>query len=152
MCIRDRGYFAIAKVYETQTRDFIAGTGVFALTPAETERAQLEVTCLPATVSRAEVLRLLMAPGPHLKVWAPLNTGLGSSWMEQGWVLWRWRQSAGTVAPSADTPTGPAALTWRAVPAMEPSAQPFALAQVIAAAAATLAPPAQPPMPSVEMT
>jgi CHASE2 domain-containing sensor protein len=129
-------YFTIAKLYESQTHDFIAGTGVFALKPAETERAQLEVACLPATVSRAEVLHLLMQPGPPVKLWAPLNTGLGNSWMEQGWVLWRWRPSAAAVAPTTDAPAGLASLTWHAVLAMEPSAQPFVLARVIAAAAA----------------
>jgi CHASE2 domain-containing sensor protein len=84
------GYFTFAKLFDTNIRGFIAGTGPYAATHAETA-GQLQVACLPASVPRTQVLQLLVAPGSASKLWEPDRQGLGRRWADQGWVLWRWR-------------------------------------------------------------
>ena len=45
----------------------------------------------PASVPRAEILKLLVQRGFPIKLWEPDAQGLGRQWALQGWVFWRWR-------------------------------------------------------------
>jgi adenylate cyclase len=120
------GYFTLAKLIDANTRDFIAGTGPFKVTPAEAA-GKLQIACLPRSLAREDVLEYLMIPGSPIKLWEPDASGFGSHWSSQGWVLWRH-------APLDEREAAPAALKWIDVPSEENS-EGFALAQAIAAAA-----------------
>jgi CHASE2 domain-containing sensor protein len=82
-------YFTIATVFEKQQANFAFGIGIFA--PCAAERAtRLQIACLPGSFSRQRVLELLERCKEPLKLWRPTELGLGSHWVAQGWVLWRW--------------------------------------------------------------
>src|SRR6201985_3636515 len=83
------GYFTFAKLFDSNVRSFIAGTGPFAANARE-KSGSLQIACLPSTVERANGLELLPEPGSAAKLWEPEPVGLGKFWAEQGWVLWRW--------------------------------------------------------------
>jgi adenylate cyclase len=131
------GYFTFAKLFDTNTRGFVSGTGPFAATREETG-GRLQVACLPASVSRDRVIRLLMKPGIPIKLWEPVETGLGLQWAAQGWVLWRWfvkqadRPPARRESAAADADLDPC---WVDVPMADAQRGSFALARTIAAAA-----------------
>ena len=122
-------YFTIAGIYETQSRAYAAGTGVFAPAPIERSTGTLQVACLPPTVSRAELDPVLIRPGCPIKLWLPPKAGIGIDWSAQGWILWRWRLPQ---APE-DAGAGRPDLHWQDVPAT-PAAGHFALAAAITAA------------------
>jgi adenylate cyclase len=82
-------YFAIATLFETQHHDFACGMGVFAPTAGERAALRLQVACLPKSLGRDEVIRVLRETEPPAKVWRPAELGLGARWGSQGWVLWR---------------------------------------------------------------
>jgi adenylate cyclase len=123
------GYFTFAKLFDTNVRGFIAGTGPFAATPQEAE-GKLQIACLPGSVSRADVLRLLEKPGSPVKLWEPESAGLGKIWTAQGWVLWRWFKSS-SVPPEDDVD-----IRWLDVP-IEGQGRSFSLASTIARAPTT---------------
>jgi hypothetical protein len=122
-------YFTIAGIYETQSRAYAAGTGVFAPAPIERSTGTLQVACLPATVPRAELDPVLIRPGCPIKLWLPPKAGFGVDWTAQGWILWRWRLP-GTPEDAAEARPD---LRWHDVPA-PPAAGHFALAAAITAA------------------
>jgi CHASE2 domain-containing sensor protein len=129
-------YFTVAKLFDTNTHDFIAGSGPYAATPLEAA-GRLQIACLPAAISRQQVLSVVRRRGVPIKLWDPVDAGLGAQWARQGWVLWRWNAAAD------DAPSGAAApeldLHWFDV--TEPDAGGgFSLAQAIATAAATATP------------
>lgn len=132
------GYFTIAKLFDTNSRGFVSGTGAFKATRGEIA-GQLQIACLPASVSRDRVLRLLMRPGSQIKLWEPPDTGLGQPWTRQGWVLWRWfaRDADCTKVQPALGATGTTELDpgWIDVPMTEAQGSSFPLVQAIAAAA-----------------
>jgi len=139
------GYFTFAKLFDTNTRGFVSGTGPFAATRGEAS-GRLQVACLPASVSRDRVLTLLMKPGFPIKLWEPVETGLGLPWAHQGWVLWRWfaRDADGAHDAPAQPREGTAAAAdldpcWSDVPTTDPHGGSFSLAQTIAAAASKFA-------------
>ena len=121
------GYFTFAKLFDTNVRGFIAGTGPFAAN-AEESAGKLQIACLAASIERARVLEILEKPGCAVKLWEPESAGLGKFWAAQGWVLWRW------FSPSDATPQSSLNIEWRDVP--EAPGRPFALAAAITAAAA----------------
>jgi adenylate cyclase len=118
------GYFTFAKLFDTNVRGFIAGTGPYAATLQEAQ-GRLQIACLPASVSREEILRRLEKPGSPVKLWEPESTGLGKIWSAQGWVLWRWFQ------PSSAPPTDDVDIRWLDVP-IEGQGGAFPLASTIA--------------------
>jgi adenylate cyclase len=122
------GYFTFAKLFDTNVRGFIAGTGPYAAT-AQEAAGKLQIACLPASVSRAQVLRLLAKRGSPVKLWEPESAGLGKIWAAQGWVLWRW------CLPSAATPATELDIEWWDVPPGEAQDGSFSLAAAIATAA-----------------
>jgi len=122
------GYFTFAKLFDTNVRGFISGTGPFAANPQESS-AQLQVACLPASVTRPQVLELLAQRGARVKLWEPESVGLGKRWAAQGWVLWRW------YSRSSATPETSLAITWLDVPTTEAQDPAFSLATAIAEAA-----------------
>ncbi|HEV7358919.1 MAG TPA: CHASE2 domain-containing protein [Steroidobacteraceae bacterium] len=122
------GYFTFAKLFDTNVRGFISGTGPFTATAQESS-GNLQVACLPASVTRAQVLELLAQRGSPVKLWEPESVGLGKRWVAQGWVLWRW------VSPSCATPQTSLAITWLDVPTTEAQGPAFSLATAIAGAA-----------------
>jgi adenylate cyclase len=124
------GYFTFAKLFDTNVRGYIAGTGPFTATPGEA-KGTLQIACLPASMSRADVLRLLEKPGSPVKLWEPEAAGLGKLWSAQGWVLWRWFAPSGAASGDLD-------IKWLEVPA-EDQGHAFSLASAIAVAAATAA-------------
>jgi adenylate cyclase len=121
------GYFTFAKLFDTNVRGFIAGTGPFAANTQE-KTGKLQIACLPATVERERVLDMLTTPGSAAKLWEPESVGLGKLWAVQGWVLWRWAPT------SAVTPSSGLNIEWQDVPPAEGNA--FNVAATIAAAAA----------------
>lgn len=123
------GYFTFAKLFDTNVRGFIAGTGPYGATNEEAG-GNLQIALVPAEVSREQVLELLVQPGSPIKLWEPEAAGLGKCWAEQGWVLWR-RLKLGTEVTSS----GELDICWLNVPT-EPAGGPFPLAQAIAKAAA----------------
>jgi len=126
-------YFAIAKAFETNTHAFTSGGGPFAATVRERRDGQLQIACLPPTVSRERVHGLLMRPDVcPIKLWEPVKSGLGQPWAAQGWVLWRWYLPA---AASTPEPEPEPALSWQNANSSVAAEESFALAQVIAAAA-----------------
>jgi adenylate cyclase len=120
------GYFTFAKLFDTNVRGFIAGTGPFAAT-AQEKSGQLQIACLPASTEREQVLELLTEPGSAAKLWEPEPVGLGKFWAEQGWILWRWS------APAPPAPGSRLDIEWRDVPALGNG---FNLSATIAEAAA----------------
>jgi adenylate cyclase len=123
------GYFAFAKIFETNSHDFMSGSGPFAATRIERSEGQLQIACLPASAPKATVRALLMRPGCPIKLWDPPKTGLGTPWGAQGWVFWRWYLAA------AQSERDPAPeLAWRNV---DPTCadSPFSIAEAIIAAA-----------------
>jgi len=122
------GYFTFAKLFDTNVRGFISGTGPFAATAQESSW-KLQVACLSASVPRAQVLDLLAQRGSLAKLWEPDSVGLGKRWAAQGWVLWRW------FSPSSETPETSLAITWLDVPTNEAQGPGFSLAAAIAEAA-----------------
>jgi hypothetical protein len=118
-------------------RDFISGIGPYAATSLESE-GQLQTACLPATVPREKVLKLLLRRGFPIKLWQPDAQGLGQQWALQGWVLWRW-YSQGTESKTQITAAGEDGqldLCWVDVPAAAQDGGSFALAESIITAAA----------------
>jgi adenylate cyclase len=131
------GYFTFAKLFDTNVRDFISGTGPYAATAMESE-GQLQTACLPASLPRASVLKLLVRRGYPIKLWEPDAGGLGHQWALQGWVLWRWfaqgpESEKEITAAGGD---GEVQLCWVDVPAAAQAGGSFALAESIIAAAA----------------
>jgi adenylate cyclase len=125
------GYFTFAKLFDTNVRGFIAGTGPFAAT-AQEAAGKLQIACLPTSVIRTQVLGLLEKRGSPVKLWEPESAGLGKIWAAQGWVLWRW------FLPSDATPAADLDIKWLDVP-IEGQEGFFSLAAAIAKAAATAA-------------
>jgi adenylate cyclase len=123
------GYFTFAKLFDTNVRGFIAGTGPFAATAREAS-GKLQIACLPMSVSRARVLELLVKRGSPVKLWEPESAGLGNVWAAQGWVLWRW------FLPADATPASDLDIEWWNVPPSEAQDGSFSLAAAIATAAA----------------
>jgi len=131
------GFFSIATMFDTHSRAFASGTGLFAPTPHEVASGQLQVACLPASVPRSKVEAMLLRPGCPIKLWAPLKTGLGRHWSGQGWVMWRWLvpgQHEARPAP-AGVQSEELDLNWRDVPLLDERVPSFSLARSIAAAA-----------------
>ena len=126
------GYFAVAKIFETNSNDFRSGSGPFAGTRRERTEGQLQIACLPASVTKAAVNALLMQPGCPIKLWQPPRTGLGSPWASQGWVFWRWYLAGA----DSDRDTVPKLVWHDAKPASAEDS--FAIAQAITAAARDL--------------
>jgi adenylate cyclase len=129
------GYFTFAKLFDSNVRSFIAGTGPFAANQAESA-GRLQIACLPAGVSREQVLDLLKQRGSPIKLWEPEALGLGKLWTGQGWVLWRW------LLDSPELPAAPASrdaealqICWSDVPVIDAEAGSFPVAQSIATAA-----------------
>jgi len=122
------GYFTFAKLFDTNVRGFIAGTGPYAAT-AQEAAGRLQIACLPPSVSRTDVLGLLAKRGSPVKLWEPEPAGLGKIWAAQGWVLWRWFLS------SDATPTADLNIEWLDVPS-EAQEGSFSLAAAMASAAA----------------
>jgi adenylate cyclase len=121
------GYFTFAKLFDTNVRGFIAGTGPFAANAREST-GKLQISCLAATVERERVLELLTEPGSSAKLWEPEPAGLGKLWNEQGWVLWRWTSSSDATSASGLN------IEWRDVP--DARGRAFGVAATIAEAAA----------------
>jgi len=123
------GYFTFAKLFDTNVRGFVAGTGPYAATPLEAD-GQLQIACLPATYSREQVLDLVVEPGSSIKLWEPEAAGLGKLWAAQGWVIWR-------LQPRGDATTGMGLdITWLDVAPIGTPGDDFSLAAAIAQAAA----------------
>jgi hypothetical protein len=131
------GYFTFAKLFDTNMRDFIAGIGPYAATPTESA-GQLQTACLPASVPREQVLKLLVRRGPPVKLWEPDAQGLGYLWAMQGWVLWRRSAQGPELEPeiSAAGEDQQLDLCWVDVPAAAEAGGSFALAESIITAAA----------------
>lgn len=131
------GYFTFAKLFDTNMRDFIAGIGPYAATPTESA-GQLQTACLPASVPREQVLKLLVRRGPPVKLWEPDAQGLGYLWAIQGWVLWRRSAQGPELKPeiSAAGEDQQLDLCWVDVPAAAEAGGSFALAESIITAAA----------------
>jgi CHASE2 domain-containing sensor protein len=123
------GYFTFAKLFDTNVRGFIAGTGPFAATAREAA-GNLQIACLPMSMSRAQVLELLVQRGSPVKLWEPEAAGLGKVWAAQGWVLWRW------FLPADATPASDLDIEWWDVPPSEAQDGSFSLAAAITTAAA----------------
>jgi adenylate cyclase len=122
------GYFTFAKLFDTNVRGFVAGTGPYAATAREAA-GRLQIACLPATLLRAQVLELVADRGSSVKLWEPEAAGLGKLWAAQGWVIWRWQ-------PSSDaTPGKGIDIKWLEVP-IDTTGDVFPLAAAIARAAA----------------
>jgi hypothetical protein len=141
------GYFAIAKTFETNCHDFMSGGGPFAASLRERSEGQLQIACLPITVSKEIIHAFLVRPDVcPIKLWEPVKSGLGRTWAAQGWVLWRWYlpSAGGVTAESRSTADEPAAspagellptLRWQNASARPAPGEFFPLAQVIAEAA-----------------
>jgi CHASE2 domain-containing sensor protein len=131
------GYFTFAKLFDTNLRDFIAGIGPYAATPVEAG-GRLQTACLPASVPREKLLKLLVRRGSPIKLWEPDAQGLGHQWLSQGWVLWRWHaqdaesERETTAAGDEDQLD----LCWIDVPAGTGADGSFPLAESIITAAA----------------
>jgi adenylate cyclase len=124
------GYFTFAKLFDTNVRGFIAGTGPYAAT-AQEAGGRLQIACLPATVLRQRVLELVAEPGSAIKLWEPEAAGLGKLWTAQGWVIWRWQPPAGaTAGKDLD-------IKWLDVAPTDAPGDAFSLAAAIAQAAAS---------------
>jgi adenylate cyclase len=123
-------YFTIGKLFDTNVRDFIAGTGPFSATKDESA-GKLQIACLPPSYNREQVLQFLTRRGSSIKLWEPESGGFGRHWMQQGWVLWQWH--SGEAGSSDET-----ALCWIDVPAPADAGGGFAVAEAIAAASKTM--------------
>ena len=91
------GYFTFAKLFDSNVRGFIAGTGPYAAT-AEEAAGRLQIACLPASLPRERVLELVAERDSSVKLWEPEASGLGKLWAAQGWVIWRWQLAADATA------------------------------------------------------
>lgn len=132
------GYFAFAKVFQTNTLGFVSGTGAYAPTAREIAAGRLQVACPPASVHRDQILARLLRPGPPIKLWEPANTGLGAEWTAQGWVLWRWSSADTDVQHTRSAPQNLAEeieLRWHDAGGGAAPGSVFPLAQSIVAAA-----------------
>jgi adenylate cyclase len=128
------GYFTFAKLFDTNVRDFVTGTGPYAAT-SEEALGRLQIACLPDSVPREEVLKLLVRRGAPIKLWEPEAQGLGRQWAQQGWVLWRW-SGHGSEEIAASSDRAGLALCWVDVPAAAQAGSSFGLAESIITAAA----------------
>jgi len=123
------GYFTFAKLFDTNVRGFVAGTGPYAATAREAA-GQLQIACLPASLSREQVLELVAERGSSIKLWEPEAAGLGKLWAAQGWVIWRWQlQGDATAEKGLD-------IKWLEAQTETPD-EAFSLATAIAQAAAS---------------
>jgi CHASE2 domain-containing sensor protein len=132
------GYFAFAKIYQSNSLGFVSGTGAYAPTEREILGCRLQVACLPASVPREHILARLIGASPQFKLWEPAIGGLGSEWMAQGWVLWRWSATDGDAPPGRSASANDAdefELRWRDVAEYAAPGNAFQLATAIAAAA-----------------
>jgi CHASE2 domain-containing sensor protein len=123
-------FFTIAKLIDTNIRGFISGTGPYEATHGEIDGARLQIAWLPRSMSRTEVLDVLIRPGIPIKLWETADTGLGKAWAAQGWVLWRWASRGGE---TPDAPASPA-LNWFDADRVDGAGTAFALADALAAA------------------
>lgn len=129
-------YFAIATVFEKHQRDHAFGVGVFAPNAIERSR-QLQVACLPPTLTRHRVLALLKATDQPIRLWRPADFGLGTQWTTQGWVLWRYApESTHKDEEYSTANVDGISLQWINVHSGEDVPEPFGLAQAIVRAAA----------------
>jgi len=127
-------YFTIATVFEKQQANFVFGIGVFAPSAAE-KATQLQIACLPGSFTRHRVLELLERCKEPIKLWRPTELGLGSHWVAQGWVLWRWApcEASGDTGSQATTIDG-VTLPWINVQAAD-SDNTFSVARAVSRAA-----------------
>jgi adenylate cyclase len=128
------GYFTFAKLFDSNVRSFIAGTGPFTANKTESV-GKLQIACLPATVPRERVIDLLKTRGLPIKLWEPEAAGLGKFWSGQGWVLWRWLAAGETDSAQVQPQAQPLPLCWFDAPSNQATAGTFALAQSIVMAA-----------------
>jgi adenylate cyclase len=126
------GYFTFAKLFDSNVRSFIAGTGPFTATKTEAA-GRLQIACLPASVPRERVIELLETRGTPIKLWEPEAAGLGKPWNTQGWVLWRWLAAGEADSAQAQAPSLP--LCWTDAPPNGATPDTFSMAQTIATAA-----------------
>jgi adenylate cyclase len=124
------GYFTFAKLFDTNVRGFVAGTGPYAAT-AQEAAGRLQIACLPATLLREQVLDLVAERGSSIKLWEPEAAGLGKLWAAQGWVIWRWQQPADATAGDGLD------VKWLEVVPVNTAGDAFSLAAAIAQAAAS---------------
>jgi adenylate cyclase len=122
-------YFTFAKLFDTNVRGFVAGTGPYAATAREAA-GRLQIACLPATLLREQVLDLVAEQGSSIKLWEPEAAGLGKLWAAQGWVIWRWQPLADATAEKRLD------IKWLEAPT-DTADDPFSLATAIARAAAS---------------
>ena len=130
-------YFTIATIFEKQQTNFSFGIGIFAPSAAE-KATQLQIACLPGSFTRHRVLELLERCEEPIKLWRPAELGLGSHWVAQGWVLWRWtpREDANVAGTgSQTTAVDGVALRWIDVQAADPD-NTFSVARAVSKAAA----------------
>src|SRR5580704_3834857 len=125
------GYFTFAKLFDTNLRGFVAGTGPYAANAREAA-GRLQIACLPATVSREQVLELVSERGSSIKLWEPEAAGLGKLWAAQGWVIWRWQP------PTDTTPGKGVDIEWQEVALIDTAGDAFPLAATIAHAAGAM--------------
>lgn len=131
-------YFAIATVFERQQANFVFGIAIFAPTAAE-RATQLQIACLPGSLTRHQVLELVQRSAEPIKLWRPPELGLGSHWVAQGWVVWRWTpRAAGDAAASQISTVEGIALHWIDVQAGDTDGT-FSVAQAISRAGAAAA-------------
>jgi hypothetical protein len=123
------GYFTFAKLFDTNVRGFVAGTGPYSATVREAA-GRLQIACLPATLLREQVLELVAERGSSVKLWEPEAAGLGKLWAAQGWVIWRWQ------LPADATATQALDIKWLDVAPIDTRDDAFSLAAAIAQAAA----------------
>jgi adenylate cyclase len=132
------GYFAFAKIYQSNSLGFVSGTGAYAPAGREILGCRLQVACLPASIPREDILARLIGASPPFKLWEPAIGGLGSEWTAQGWVLWRW-SARDDDAPHGRSGSGKDAdeveLRWRDGAESAAPGSGFQLAAAIAAAA-----------------
>jgi len=124
------GYFTFAKLFDTNVRGFVAGTGPYAATAREAA-GQMQIACLPATLLREQVLELVVERGSSVKLWEPEAVGLGKLWAAQGWVIWRWQLRGGATAGKGLD------IRWLDVAPTDTGGDAFSLAAAIAQAAAS---------------
>lgn len=131
-------YFTFATTFEKQQADFVFGIGVFAPTGAE-QATRLQIACLPGSFTRHRVLGLLERCEEPIKLWRPTQLGLGSHWLAQGWVIWRWApHDANAGTGSLTTTVDGVVLHWVDVQAAG-SDNTFPVAEAISRAAAAAA-------------
>lgn len=125
------GYFTFAKLFDTNVRGFVAGTGPYAAT-AQEAAGRLQIACLTATLLREQVLDLVAERGSSVKLWEPEAAGLGKLWAAQGWVIWRWQGPADATAGQGLD------IKWLDVAPIDTPGDAFSLAAAIAQAASAM--------------